>query len=93
MNKPGLIGRKVGMTQIYDDNGNLLPVTVLEVGPCPIISIKTSDKDGYNALQIGYYQSNKGLTKPMKHFFEKVSIEPQKHIKEFRCESGEYQVG
>jgi large subunit ribosomal protein L3 len=93
MNRPGLIGRKVGMTQIYDMDGNVLPVTVLEVGPCPIISIKTKDKYGYEALQVGYRESKKGLTKPMKGIFEKAKVEPQKYIKEFRCESGEYKVG
>jgi large subunit ribosomal protein L3 len=93
MNRPGLIGRKVGMTQVYDENGNVLPVTVLEVGPCPIIRIKTSGIDGYDALKIGYQESKKGLTKPMKTVFEKAGVKPQKYIKEFRCDTGEYKVG
>jgi large subunit ribosomal protein L3 len=91
--RPGLIGRKVGMTQLYDNDGNVLPVTVLEVGPCPIIRIKTRGTDGYDALKIGYWESKKGLTKPMKGVFEKVGVEPQKYVKEFRCDTGEYKVG
>jgi large subunit ribosomal protein L3 len=93
MNRPSLIGRKVGMTQYYDENGNVLPVTVLEVGPCPIIRIKTGDKDGYNALAIAYKESNKGLTKPMEGVFNKAGVKPHKIIKEYRCDEGEYEVG
>ncbi len=93
MNRPGLIGRKVGMTQIYDENGNVLPVTVLEVGPCPIMRIKTKDNDGYEALKLCFMESKKGLTKPMEGVFKQAGIEPHKHIKEFRCNVGTYKVG
>ena len=89
MNRPGLIGRKVGMTQIYDIEGNVIPVTVLEVGPCPIISVKTKDKDGYEALKLAFKESNKGLTKPIKGVFDKAGVKPHKYMKEFRCEAGE----
>jgi large subunit ribosomal protein L3 len=93
MNRPGLIGRKVGMTQIYDTEGNVIPVTVLEVGPCPILNIKTSDKDGYQALQLVFSKTNKRLTKPMKGVYDKQGVDPHKFIKEFRCDSGEYKIG
>lgn len=93
MNRPGLIGRKVGMTQIYDAGGNVIPVTVLEVGPCPIIQIKTRENDGYEALKVSFMESKKGLTKPMEGVFKKAGINPHKHIKEFRCDIGEYKVG
>jgi large subunit ribosomal protein L3 len=93
MNRPGLIGRKVGMTQIYDTEGNIIPVTVLEVGPCPILQIKTRDNDGYEALKLAYRESEKSLTKPMNGVFEKAGIKAHKYIKEFRCTSGEYKVG
>lgn len=93
MNRPGLIGRKIGMTQIYTTEGNVIPVTVLEVGPCPILQIKTRDKDGYEALKLSFLESKKGLTNQMKGVYEKAGIEPHKYIKEFRCDSGEYKVG
>ncbi len=82
------------MTQTYDENGNVHPVTVLEVGPCPIIAIKTSDKNGYDALQLGYREdSGKHTTKPMKKVFENAGVKPQKYIKEFRCDTNEYKIG
>ena len=93
MNRPGLIGRKVGMTQIYDEKGNVIPVTVLEVGPCPIIRIKTKVSDGYEALKVSYKEVTKRLTKPMEGVFKKVGVKPHKYIREFRCEAGDYKVG
>ncbi len=94
MNKPGLIGRKVGMTRIYDETGNVYPVTVLQVGPCPIVAVKKSEKFGYDALQIGYLEdSGKHTTKPMKVVFEKANVPPQKYLREFRCNTEGYSVG
>lgn len=95
MNKPGLIGRKIGMTQIYSKEGTLVPVTVLEVGPCPIIELKTTTKHGYNAIKIGFSEVKKSkLKKPIQGLFEKANIEGyRKYIKEFRCDTSPYKIG
>ena len=80
-----LIGKKIGMTQIFDEKGNVVPVTVVEAGPCVVSMIKTVETDGYNAVQLGYgdIKAHK-LTKPMKGHFEKANVAPKKTLKEFR---------
>lgn len=85
----GLIGKKVGMTQLFDENGKVVPVTVIEVGPCPVVQRKTTASDGYEAIQIGFRPEPKlkNITKPMRGHFEKTKVIPQKHLKEFRLES------
>ena len=83
-----LIGRKIGMTQIFDDEGHVIPVTAIEVGPCVITQIKTVEQDGYTAVQLGFgdVKENK-LTKPVKGKFDKANVTPKKHLKEFRVDS------
>ena len=81
----GLLGNKIGMTQIFDESGNVIPVTILKVGPCFVTQIKTQAKDGYGSIQIGYGRtSKKALKKPQLKHLEKSSLPPLKHIKEFR---------
>ena len=85
-----LIGRKVGMTQIFNEEGHIIPVTAIEVGPCVITQIKTVEQDGYTAVQLGFgdVKENK-LTKPVKGKFDKANVTPKKHLKEFRVDSVE----
>lgn len=82
----GLIALKVGMTQIYDDNGNVYPVTVLQAGPCKVLQVKTEDTvDNYNALQLGFgTQKEQRLTKAQKGHFAKAEAGPIRHVREFR---------
>ena len=87
MNK-GLIGRKVGMTQIFDETGKVIPVTVIEAGPCVIAQVKTEETDGYTAIQLGFGDvKEKKLNKPTKGHFTKVNVTPKKHLREFRVDS------
>ncbi len=81
----GLIGKKIGMTQLFDDNGKVIPVTVLEVGPCAVVQKKTAEKDGYDAVQLGFgdVKLNR-VNKPMKGHFAKVDVAPKKVLREFR---------
>lgn len=92
----GLVGKKIGMSQIFNDKGEVVPVTLIEVGPCQVLEIKTVDKEGYNALKLGYQpvKENK-LIKPIKGYFQKlnnifgeknIKFENYKIIKEFRSE-------
>ena len=94
MNK-GLIGKKIGMTQIFDESGKVIPVTVIEAGPCVVAQVKTQDTDGYTAIQLGYGDiKEKKLNKPMKGHFTKVNVTPKKHLREFRVDSiDEIKVG
>ena len=81
----GLLGRKLGMTQIYDDAGNCIPVTVLRVGPCAITQKKTQERDGYSAVQIGFETVKaEKRTRPLQGHFKKQGVEPQRHLREFR---------
>ncbi len=87
----GLLGRKVGMGQIFTEKGEVVPVTVLEAGPCFVTQIKTADKDGYDALQLGFGES-KRLTKPARGHLK--NLPPLKHLQEVRTSSvGEYKLG
>ena len=90
-----LLGNKIGMTQIFDESGNIIPVTVLKMGPCVITQIKTIINDGYNAIQIGYGNvSTKSLTQPELGHLQKSNIQPLKYLKEFRVNNPEeFQVG
>ncbi len=94
MNK-GLIGKKIGMTQIFDESGKVIPVTVIEAGPCVVAQVKTVDTDGYQAIQLGFGDiKEKKLNKPTKGHFTKVNVTPKKHLREFRLDSvAEYTVG
>ena len=83
----GLLGNKIGMTQIFDTSGNIIPVTVLKVGPCIITQIKTLETDGYSAIQVGYgsIPSHK-LTQPKLGHLQKAKIQSLKYLKEFRID-------
>ena len=91
----GLLGNKIGMTQIFDESGNIIPVTILKVGPCVITQVKTIEKDGYNAIQVGYGNvSSKALTQPELGHLQKSNIQPLKYLKEFRLsDSTEFEIG
>ena len=91
----GLLGNKIGMTQIFDESGNIIPVTILKVGPCVITQIKTEATDGYNSIQVGYSNvSSKSLTQPELGHLTKSNIQPVKYLKEFRLETAqEFEVG
>ncbi len=81
----GLIGKKVGMTQIFDEKGNVVPVTVVEAGPCAVVMKKTIETDGYEAVQLGFGDIKvQKLTKPMKGHFDKAGTAPKKTLKEFK---------
>ena len=83
-----IIGKKVGMTQIFDDQGKVIPVTVIEAGPCTVVQVKTVESDGYNAIQLGYGEVKEHkLTKPEKGHYTKVKLTPKKHLREFRVDS------
>ncbi|MBE6622618.1 MAG: 50S ribosomal protein L3 [Ruminococcaceae bacterium] len=85
--KKGIIGKKLGMTQIFDENGNVIPVTVVEAGPCVVTQKKTVENDGYEAVQLGFVdQPERKLTKPMKGHFAKANVPFKKHLKEFRLD-------
>ena len=86
--KKGLIGKKIGMTQIFDEAGNVIPVTVVEAGPCTVTQIKTVENDGYQAVQGGFGDVKVSrVNKPMKGHFDKADVAPKKTLKEFRLES------
>ena len=83
--KKGIIGKKLGMTQIFDEKGNVIPVTLIEAGPCVVAQKKTIENDGYDAVQLAYSDaSKKNMTKPELGHFAKAGITPKKHLKEFR---------
>ena len=85
-----LIGKKVGMTQIFDDKGRVVPVTVIEAGPCVVAQVKSVETDGYNAIQLGFGDVKESkMNKPERGHFAKANIAPKKHLREFRVESVE----
>ena len=89
MNK-AIIGRKLGMTQIFSADGKVIPVTVIEAGPCPVVQVKTVSKDGYSAVKLGFMDiSEKKLNKPEAGQFKKAGVAPKKYLKEFRLENAE----
>lgn len=91
----GLLGNKIGMTQIFDEAGNIIPVTILKVGPCIVTQVKTKSKDGYDSIQIGYGNvSNKSLNQPQLGHLQKSNIQPLKYLKEFRIsDNNQFQIG
>ncbi len=93
--KKGIIGKKIGMTQIFDEKGNVIPVTVIEAGPCVVVQKKTTANEGYDAVQLGFMDvTEKKLTKAEKGHFVKANVPYKKHLKEFRLENaGEMNVG
>ena len=91
----GIIGKKIGMTQVFDANGKVVPVTVVEAGPCPVVQKKTVETDGYAAVQLGFaVQKQQRVTKPLKGHFAKADVAPQKVLKEFRfADTSAFEVG
>jgi large subunit ribosomal protein L3 len=91
----GLLGNKIGMTQIFDETGNIIPVTILKVGPCVVTEVKTTEKNGYNSIQVGYGNvSSKSLTQPELGHLQKSNIQPLKYLKEFRMnQESEFEIG
>lgn len=81
----GLIGKKIGMTQLFDEKGNVVPVTVVEAGPCPVVMKKTLENDGYEAIQIGFGDVKvQKVTKPLKGHFDKAGVPAKKQLREFK---------
>jgi large subunit ribosomal protein L3 len=97
--KEGLIGRKVGMTQVFGDDGHQLPVTVIEAGPCTIVGVRTKDSHGYDALQLGFQPKKKNVTKPVAGIYKKLNLTPMRMLRETRLDKvaaeklASYQVG
>src|SRR3990172_4282826 len=90
----GLLARKRGMTQVFGNDGNVIPVTVLEAGPCTVVQVKSQASDGYEALQIGFEPKKKNVTKPMAGHFKKANVPASRGLREVRLKSTEgYQVG
>ena len=94
MNK-AIVGKKLGMTQVFSADGKVTPVTVVLSGPCPVVQIKTVERDGYSAIKVGFDKIRESLlTKPELGQFKKAGVEPCRHLKEFRLNSvAEYEVG
>ena len=94
MNK-AIVGKKLGMTQVFSADGKVTPVTVVLAGPCPVVQIKTVERDGYSAVKVGFEQvKEKALNKPELGQFKKAGVAPCRHLKEFRLDSAaQYEVG
>ena len=91
---PGLIGKKVGMTSIYGASGKNIPCTVLEVGPCVVTQVRTLEKDGYTAVQLGFGErSEKNISKAMLGHFKRAGVSPKRHLVEFNSFNDELQSG
>ena len=90
----GLLGKKVGMTRFFDQSGNPVPATVIEAGPCKVVQVKTDEKDGYQAVQLGFLEcKEKASNKPLIGHFKRVKAAPHKVLKEFRGEYAEAKEG
>ena len=89
-----ILAKKVGMTQLFFDNGELVPITVLLAGPCYVTQIKTDETDGYNAIQVGFWDKSKNILKPLQGIFSKADVSPKRYLREFRfAEPKDYKVG
>jgi large subunit ribosomal protein L3 len=95
--KEGLVGRKMGMTQIFGDDGNHTPVTVIQAGPCTVVAIRTRDTHGYDAIQLGFEPKRKNVSKPQAGYFKKANVAPLRVLREMRLDKTEkaqsYAVG
>lgn len=91
----GLLGKKIGMTQIFIENGDCVPVTVIEAGPCAVTDIKSKERDGYQAVQLGFLDAKKkNLRKSQQKYYEKTGVAPKRVVKEFRVDDmGEAKIG
>lgn len=94
-NVKGILGRKLGMTQLWDENNKVVPVTVIEAGPCVVTQVRTADRDGYSAVQLGFGQIKpKSVTKPAKGHFQKAGVTPRRHLMEIRtADAATYELG
>ena len=91
---PGLLGKKIGMTSVFSADGKNVPCTVIEVGPCVVTQVKTEEKDGYAALQLGFQEkTEKHTNKPEAGHFKKAGVNPQRHLAEFKGFDGDYKLG
>ena len=90
-----IIGRKIGMTRVFDENGRAIPVTLIQAGPCPVVQVKTTERDGYSAVQLGYQEiKEKRLSKPEAGHIKKAGVAPVKHLCEFKFSKEDiYKVG
>ena len=89
-----LLGRKMGVTSIFTEDGQYVPCTVIEAGPCPVVRLRTKDRDGYEAVQVGYGDMPQHkVRKPVAGQYAAVNIEPKRYLREFRLAKGSYQVG
>jgi large subunit ribosomal protein L3 len=89
-----ILGRKLGMTQVFQEDGRIERVTVIEAGPCPVTAIRTHERDGYEAVQLGFGEvKEKSLTRPELGHLKKADAPPLRHVREFRDEAGELQIG
>jgi len=77
-----LLGRKIGMTQLYTESGHWVPVTVLQAGPCTVLQVKSLDRDGYTAVQVGFHETSKPRRKPQQAYLEKIGVSPQRFVRE-----------
>jgi large subunit ribosomal protein L3 len=95
MTRKGVLGEKLGMTQIFDETGRMVPVTVVRAGPCVVTRVRTPDKDGYSAIQLGYGQVNpRKVNKPLAGHFEQAGVTPRRFLVEVRTEDApEYELG
>ncbi|HOV92156.1 MAG TPA: 50S ribosomal protein L3 [Candidatus Kapabacteria bacterium] len=92
--KAAILGRKIGMTTIYNESGRQIPVTLVKAGPCPILKLRTEQEDGYNAVMLGFEEiEDKKLNKPISGLFKKLQMPALRYIKEFRDLTGDYAVG
>ncbi|HIU83492.1 MAG TPA: 50S ribosomal protein L3 [Candidatus Faecicola pullistercoris] len=93
MNK-AIIGKKLGMSQIFAADGKVIPVTVVEAGPCPVTQIKTKDKDGYEAVQVAFgIVKERNVNKPLQGQFKKAGVAPKRYLKELKLNIADYQLG
>ncbi len=92
---PALIGKKLGMTNIFDNDGKIIPVTIVQAGPCTVVNVRTLEKNGYEAVQLGYEKVKESkLNKPLLGYFNKLGVEPVRILKEFRnIKSSDYKIG
>ena len=91
---PGLLGKKIGMTSVFSAEGKNVPCTVIELGPCVVTQVKTLEKDGYEAVQVGFQDTNdKHTTKPLQGHFAKAGVTPMRHLAEFKNFGTEYKPG
>lgn len=92
--KQAILGKKIGMTSIFNEKGQMVPCTVVEAGPCPVVLIRTPDKDGYKAIQVGFEKTRPDkVNKPLKGHFDKAGVDYTRYLKEFRDMESEYKIG